>query len=177
MSEHDQIIDDAKRYTYLVLTGGWRDPDVDPIKMLAEVIEAHDSIVDIECDAIREEQDERCAEKEAERKGELQAIFDEIGIGCTEHDDLEDLIKLLGEHYRKTTRAEVEAAEGKAEEAERARIELEERLATAEHELSYARNLAKHAIRTARSQAPKKSSPTRKRAVKGRGAGPPRRKR
>lgn len=176
MSEHQQTIDDAKRYTDLVTAGGWKDPDVDPIKMLADVLEAHEVIVSEAEDAIR---DEKGKEHEKEIKNYSEALRDvlrEIGI-LYDDDDLDSLIKVLGEQYRARVRAEVEAAEGKAEEAERARIELEEKLATVKHELLHAQNLAKHATGVDLRKTPNKSSPTRKRAVNGRGAGPPRRKR
>ncbi len=186
MAEYQQTIDDAKRYTDLVNAGGWKDPNVDPIKMLTDVLEAHEAICEEERDAGREENDEQRDDEEAEREGELRAILTEIGIEPI--DDLEklgfkELIARLGEHYRSTTRAEVEVAEGKAEEAERVRIELEEKLATVEHELLHARDQLKATQKLLRMSKGErkttlaKGSPTRERAVKGRGAGPPQRKR
>lgn len=94
MSDHDQTIEDARRYVELVNSGGWRDPDVDPTAMLTAVLEAHEAIIPDECDDAATNATD---EMESDHKELIVKLLVKLKIGHDENDDYETLVGLLGE--------------------------------------------------------------------------------
>jgi hypothetical protein len=87
-----QIIDDAKRYVELVTSGGWSDPDVKPIELLADVLNAYDVAITVERDDAAEHAHD---DAEAECEIRLKEAFTKLGIPYDPDHEFPELIESL----------------------------------------------------------------------------------
>lgn len=94
MSDAQQTIDDAKRYVELARAGGWVDPEVKPLDMIAELINAIDTIIPEEReDAIDNANDEM----ESDHKELIVKLLVKLKIDHDDNTDFESLVSLLDE--------------------------------------------------------------------------------